>query len=115
MLYNYYNPYTNYGPYYQRPQYQPVSSLQGKTVDNIEVVKAVDIPLDGSISYFPLADNSAIASKQLQQDGTSKIIVYKPVTGEVEQTKYVTENELSNLQKEIEELKAQIETIKRGE
>ena len=66
-------------PYIQ-PVQQPTSQvgLLGKSVDNIDVVKAMDIPLDGSISYFPLTDGSAIVSKQLQIDGTSKIVIYKP-------------------------------------
>ena len=64
---------------YQTPmQLTKPSNLLGKSVDNIDVVKAMDIPLDGSISYFPLTDGSAIVSKQLQNDGTSKIVVYKP-------------------------------------
>ena len=52
---------------------QSRSLLNGKSVDSLDVVKAMDIPLDGSISYFPLTDGSAIVSKQLQNDGTSKI------------------------------------------
>ena len=65
---------------YQQPmQLTKPSNLLGKSVDNIDVVKAMDIPLDGSISYFPLTDGSAIVSKQLQNDGTSKMVVYKPV------------------------------------
>lgn len=87
-MFNNFNP---YNPYYQqqRFQYQPQpqmynqdqqnsiyrqstpQGLQGKVVDNIEVVKAMDIPLDGSTSYFAIADGSAIVTKQLQQDGTS--------------------------------------------
>ena len=64
---------------YQAPmQLTKMNTLLGKSVDNIDVVKAMDIPLDGSISYFPLTDGSAIVSKQLQNDGTSKIVVYKP-------------------------------------
>ena len=92
--------YNNYGynPYYQpqqrfnnTEQQQPMittyqqpmqlakpTTLLGKAVESIDVVKATDIPLDGSISYFPLTDGSAIVSKQLQTDGTSKIVVYKP-------------------------------------
>ena len=91
--------YNNYGynPYYQPQQrfnnteqqpmmttYQPPmqltkpTTLLGKAVESIDVVKATDIPLDGSISYFPLTDGSAIVSKQLQTDGTSKIVLYKP-------------------------------------
>lgn len=60
-------------------QYQPQQmykqiGLQGKSVDSIDVVKAMDIPLDFSISYFPLTDESAIVTKQLQTDGTSKTV-----------------------------------------
>lgn len=64
------------------PTIQPINnptSLLGKAVESIDVVKAMDIPFDGSISYFPLTDGSAIITKQLQTDGTSKMIVYKPV------------------------------------
>ena len=94
--------FNNYGynPYYPQQQrfqnveqpnqppmmntYQPAiqmtkpTGLLGKVVDSIDVVKSLEIPLDGSTSYFPLADNSMIVTKQLQNDGTSKIVVYKP-------------------------------------
>ena len=36
----------------------PNTTLQGKSVESIDVVKALDILLDGSISYFPNADNT---------------------------------------------------------
>lgn len=77
------------------PQYNQ-TVLQGKSVDSIDVVKATDVTLDGSVCYFPLIDGSAIITKQLQQDGTSKITVYKPIEEEnnIPQPKYVTENEL---------------------
>jgi len=130
-----YNPYytnqyvPNYAPYYNVPrpqesyqqmqQYNRPSFLQGKTVDNIEVVKAIDIPLDGSISYFPMADGSAIISKQLQQDGTSKIVVYKPAGDEKEeQNRYVTENDLTAVlgdfnPKDIKDIKEELKTLKK--
>ena len=63
------------------PTIQPINnptSLLGKAVESVDVVKAMDIPFDGSISYFPLTDGSAIITKQLQTDGTSKMVVYKP-------------------------------------
>ena len=76
--------------------------LYGKQVDSLEVVKAIDIPLDGSISYFPLANGSAIVTKQLQQDGTSKITIYEP---KVEKSvKYATVEEIEKRFKEYEEL-----------
>ena len=143
-----FNPYYGYIPnqygkssYYMQqpnvtPQYQPQATeymnqmqnayqkplgLQGKTVDNIEVVKATDIPLDGSISYFPLVDGSSIVTKQLMQDGTSRMIVYKPVetTPKANTTEnkeiYVTEKQLDEKLKTFnnEELKQEIEKLKK--
>ena len=144
-----FNPYYGYTPQYGRnpyiqqpiatPQYQPQTTdymnqiqnayqkplgLQGKTVDNIEVVKATDIPLDGSVSYFPLVDGSAIVTKQLQPDGTSRMIVYKPVETQPKQVEvqetYITEKELDEklskldnkeLKEEIEKMKKQIKDL----
>ena len=135
MYGNQYNPFNS--PYYgQQPinRPQPVemsipqqniptmqlnrqNGLLGKSVDNIEVVKAIDIPLDGSISYFPIADGSAIVTKQLQQDGTSRIIVYKPMQNK-DTPKYVTVEELNKQLREIDldevsDLKEELENIKK--
>lgn len=124
------NPYLGYGNYYsQQPVQQPIQQnmyrnnvvgLQGKQIDSLDVVKATDIPLDGSISYFPLADGTAIATKQLMQDGTSKITIYKTVDNEssLEQPRYITENELdakiSNLNnKDIKDIKDELKTLKK--
>ena len=133
--------YNNYGynPYYQQQQrmqgieqqqpmmttyQQPIqltkpSGLLGKSVDNIDVVKATDIPLDGSISYFPLTDGSAIVSKQLQMDGTSKMVIYKPVKENNDDSKkFVTFEEMQSELAEIdildlEDLKDEIKEIKK--
>lgn len=107
-------------PQYTQPQYKQPLGLQGKSVDSLEVVKAMDIPLDGSISYFPIADGTAIVTKQLQQDGTSKTIIYKPVDLEEAKTlpKYITSEELDEALKnldseEIKDIKEEIKTIKK--
>lgn len=112
---NIYNPYTNpYLNYNQQPQqtqqfrqnqYKPQNSigLQGKVVDSLDVVKATDIPYDGSVSYFPLTDGTAIITKQLQQDGTSKVVIYKPmIDNEESKTKYITENDLEKQLKDMD-------------
>ena len=112
---------------YISPIQQPNTQLGllGKSVDSIEVVKAMDIPLDGSTSYFPLTDGSAIVTKKLQNDGTSKTIVYRPVQEEKEESpKYATIeevkkeinkidlSELDDLKDEIKELKKELKDIK---
>ena len=130
-MFNSYNQNPYFNPYFNT-QSQPVqpapmrynSGLQGKSIDNLEVVKAMDIPLDGSISYFPLVDGTAIVTKQLQQDGTSKITIFKPIEAEeATSVKYATiediENRINNiklpdmkpLQDEIKTLKKQIRIL----
>ena len=137
MPYNYfgYNAYNNqymptgYNPYMQnQPRQQEQNQatqynrqiLQGGVVTSIDEVKAISIPLDGSTSYFALADGSAVVSKQLQQDGTSKMIVYKPISGEEKQaeTKYITENDLKAQfgdfnPKDIKDIKDEIKSLKK--
>ena len=104
---------------FQQPQTyrQSVPTLQGKSVDNIDVVKAMDIPLDGSISFFPIADGSAIVTKQLQPDGTSRTIIYKPIEGEEASRlpKYITVEELDEAMKKIDNnpIKEEIKNMKR--
>ena len=122
----YFNPYLNMQPQQVPPTPMRYNTgLQGKSIDNLEVVKAMDIPLDGSISYFPLVDGTAIVTKQLQQDGTSKIIVFKPIEADeaVSQPKYATIEDIDNkineikmpdvkgLQEEIRNLKKQIRIL----
>lgn len=135
---NYYQPPRNLGiqTNYQQPIYQPMyqvpisqptsSGLQGKIVDSIETAKNQDIQLDGSISYFALTDGTAIVSKQLQADGTSKTTIYRPISEEqVELPKYATLDdikkeiekidlsEIDDLKEEIRDLKKQLKDLKK--
>lgn len=109
--------------YPQNPQsyQQPINNLQGKTVESLEIAKLIEIPLDGSTSYFPLADGSAIITKQLQMDGKSKTVIYKPDTStssvnddrtsfSLEESNYIKE-ELKSIKTQIRELG---EVIKKG-
>lgn len=139
-MFTYNNPYYTNFQQYQRPvqpmqpmeqfnnniqqnqaSYKQPAGLQGKIVDSIDVVKAMDIPLDGSISYFPLSDGTGIVTKQLKQDGTSETILYKPVENNKKEDKkenYVTveqlKTELKNIDtKDIKDLKDEIKNIKR--
>lgn len=104
------------------PTIQPINnptSLLGKAVESIDVVKAMDIPFDGSISYFPLTDGSAIITKQLQTDGTSKMVVYKPVQEDKKDAvKFATlediENAINDLDlSDIQDIRDDIKEIKK--
>lgn len=109
----------NNQPYLQQMQVNKPLGLLGKSVDSIEVVKAMDITLDGSISYFPLTDGSAIVTKRILQDGTSKTTIYKPVEEDAKSTpSYVTIDELDKRFNEInfddiDDLKEEFKDIKK--
>lgn len=147
-MYGYGNPYGNQRnvyPYFQNGinetqnrinQMQSIPPMQfnnqvgllGKVVDSIDVVKAIDIVLDGSINYFPLVDGSAIVTKQLQNDGTSKTTIYKPVDEEnknistyvtfdeldkkIDELEMIDINDINDLKDEIKNLRKEIEKLK---
>ena len=74
---------------YQQSLQQPLAPTQmsgtnqmsalGKMVDSIDVVKATDIPMDGNAYYFPKADGTEVYCKQWLQNGTTRILTFKPV------------------------------------
>lgn len=87
---NYFTQYQN--PYQQRMDFlqnyqqslQPVQGNQlnviGKIVDSVDVVKAMDIPADGKMYYFPKADGTEIFGKQwIVNEGRTLILSFKPV------------------------------------
>ena len=102
------NPYAermNFLQNYQQSLQQPVAGTQmslanqmsalGKMVDSIDVVKATDIPMDGNSYYFPKADGTEVYCKQWLQNGTTRILTFKPVS----------EDNPSNLSSDTEKLK----------
>ena len=62
----------------QTPASNQMSAL-GKMVDSIDVVKATDIPMDGNSYYFPKADGTEVYCNQWLQNGTTRILTFKPV------------------------------------
>ena len=85
------NPYAdrmNFLQNYQQSLQQPVVPTQmsgatqmsalGKMVDSIDVVKATDVPMDGSMYYFPKADGTEIFGKQWMPNGQTRILTFKP-------------------------------------
>ena len=65
--------------YNQMPQQIQQSGLHGEVVDSIDVVKAKNVDMSGQPTFYPKADMSEIYTKQLMQDGTSRIVTYKAI------------------------------------
>ena len=105
------NPYMdrmNFLQNYQQSLQQPLVPTQmsganqmsalGKIVDSIDVVKATDIPMDGNAYYFPKADGTEVYCKQWLQNGTTRILTFKPVF----------EDNTNNVSSDTEKLKISI-------
>lgn len=131
---NYYQPYVGV----QRPMYQiptqmpyneqfnqqiqtPISNynqqsrqgLQGKIVDSMDVVKGMDIPYDGSISYFPSTDGKKIFTKHLQMDGNVSVLTYtltQDKEEKVEIPNYATKEDIEGY---FDTFKSELEEIKK--
>lgn len=87
----------NYMPQYQTYQqaYNPMQNIQrfqqpqqpeqmqqgifGKVVQSQDSIVANDVPMNGSVAFFPKSDLSEIYAKQWSADGTISTMVFKPI------------------------------------
>lgn len=90
--------YTGYPQYLQQMQaarYQPQEQtpvqmqgtyqqqtvgINGRMVQSVENINANEVPMDGSMAFFPKQDLSEIYVKGWNANGTINTIVYKPYT-----------------------------------
>lgn len=92
-----YNPMQRFQqPEPQIPQMQPqFLGIQGKVVQSESAIMANDVPMDGSVAFFPKQDMTEIYAKSWNADGTIRTIVFKPVSHDT----------VSNLSHDTEKLK----------
>lgn len=77
---NFYSSYNYNTPQPMYPQQMPQvqMGLQGKIVENEDIVKVTDIPI-GGYGIFPKADLSEIYIKTWNGNGTTNIMTFQPV------------------------------------
>lgn len=104
----------------QPPTFQNNFSVISKVVENIDMVKVADIPMDGNMYYFPKADGTEIYTKQFGMDGRTRILTFKPILdenpnnlpNEEEKLKIDAFNDvLMGIQKDIKELAEKVDKI----
>lgn len=83
------------GPYQQN---QIVQGINGKIITEISQITANDVPMDGSVAFFPKQDLSEVYAKSWNADGTIRTVTYKPVL----------DNEPKNVQTDTEKLKCEL-------
>ena len=74
--------YNQQPPYNQMAQQSQTVGLNGEVVDSIDVVKAKNVDMSGNVTFYPKSDMTEIYTKQLQSDGTSRIVTYRAVQPE---------------------------------
>lgn len=60
-------------------QSQQTMGIAGRTVQSVEQITANEVPMDGSLAFFPRQDMAEIYAKQWNADGTIKTVIYRPV------------------------------------
>ena len=107
-----YQQYGNYNPYIQQQrgyqqqeipiqQYQPVQQqigINGKVIQTVENITANDVPMDGSVAFFPKNDLSEIYAKKWNSDGTICTVLFKPVLNN-KSTETVENSEINSTEK----------------
>lgn len=114
--------YPMFNPYYQNPMYgmqqqqfvQPVQTqvplqqnqnvLNGKIVENQEVFKGIDIPMDGNTYYFPKADGSEVYAKRWLPNGTTEQTVYKVYEEQKEEMTNPLMDKLNSIEEQLSNL-----------
>ena len=64
----------------QQPMPQQIAGINGRIVQTVENINANEVPMDGSMAFFPKQDMSEIYVKGWNANGTINTIVYKPYT-----------------------------------
>lgn len=100
---NYYpnNPYNNFQIPQPTQNNNQMQTICGKMVDSVEVVKASEVPI-GSYGVFPKADFSELYVKTWNNDGTTRIISFKPFEQKSESESIISR--LDELEKKVNEL-----------
>ena len=84
-----YNPMANMQRFQSQEQIQPqiqqsmpqqIAGINGRIVQAVENINANEVPMDGSMAFFPKQDLSEIYVKGWNANGTINTIVYKPYT-----------------------------------
>ena len=116
MAYPVFNPYMNQmqNPYAGMMQMQPQqqfvqpqqyvqqqTGLNGKVVEGFDTFKTADIPMDGSVYYFPKADGTEIYTKRWLQNGTTEQSVYKIVQEQQEEKSNPLMDKLNAIEEQL--------------
>ena len=98
---------------YMMPQAVAPAFIKGRPVSSLEEARVSQIDLDGSVFIFPDLGNKKIYTKRINADGTATLHTYvldNIPESEVEEGKYATKSELTELKATLDELLGKLKT-----
>ena len=106
---------TNFQPSYQLGQtpqaFQPPQPpIAGRWVGDMNEITPREVPMDGSVAFFPLKDYSKILAKAWDQNGTIKTVEYVPVVDESSASNE-QDTPLQQLNKRLDKLEDMLQTV----
>lgn len=125
MNYPYNNPYNyRYTPTYPNPynvtplpyiQPEPTQQtaqpgLRGVLVQAENQITADNVPMDGSVAFFPMQDMSVIYAKKWNADGTIQTMTFKPVS-DTQKNTITTTMPTGDLAETVSKLSNQIDRL----
>ena len=107
----------------QQPMPQQIAGINGRIVQAVENINANEVPMDGSVAFFPKQDLTEIYAKSWNADGTIRTLTFKPVlndktdvlSGDTEKLEFdLSEKATEGIMAKLNELSEKIEQLSLG-
>ena len=107
----------------QQPMSQQIVGINGRIVQAVENINANEVPMDGSVAFFPKQDLTEIYAKSWNADGTIRTLTFKPVlndktdilSGDTEKLEFdLSEKATEGIMAKLNELSEKIEQLSLG-
>lgn len=86
---------------------QIATPLQGRQVMSIDEVKAIQIPLDGTVTYFPSPNEGKIYAKSVDLSGNLVMQIYELSNKPIQNPITTLENRVAHLESELQAMRGE--------
>ena len=107
----------------QQAMPQQIVGINGRIVQAVETINPNEVPMDGSVAFFPKQDLTEIYAKSWNADGTIRTLTFKPVlndktdilSGDTEKIEFdLSEKATEGIMAKLNELSEKIEQLSLG-
>ena len=107
----------------QQAMPQQIVGINGRIVQAVETINSNEVPMDGSVAFFPKQDLTEIYAKSWNADGTIRTLTFKPVlndktdilSGNTEKLEFdLSEKVTEGIMAKLNELSEKIEQLSLG-